>query len=192
VSPILESIGSVKGYGWGALSESSSFDFISRAVASGGENIFSFSSIPQNYQHLQLRSVIRRNTSGSLQIYMRMNGVTTGGVYAQTYIQGSGGSSKTTSYGVQTNSIYVAEGTTTSQSFSNNFGIAIIDIFDYASNVKNKTTLHKGGFMDLGAGNLVVSSGLYNSTNPITSLDIWMAGDTVVAGSKVALYGIKG
>ena len=56
MSPILESIGSVKGYGWGALPAGGSFESIQTiTVGTTSQASVTFSSIPATYTHLQLR-----------------------------------------------------------------------------------------------------------------------------------------
>ena len=65
MSPILESIGSVKGFGWGALLASSSFESIATVTASGGETSLTFSSISQDYKALQMRYIGMDNSGGT-------------------------------------------------------------------------------------------------------------------------------
>ena len=47
MSPILESIGSVKGFGWGALLSSTAFESIASAVGTGSSGTITFSSCVQ-------------------------------------------------------------------------------------------------------------------------------------------------
>ena len=61
MSPILESIGSVKGFGWGAFAETSAFNSIASTL--GGNSSIIFDSIPQTYKHLQLRMTLGVNAS---------------------------------------------------------------------------------------------------------------------------------
>lgn len=185
--------------GYGGLSAASnsvtpvapgSYELIASAVATGGENNLTFTSIPQTYKHLQIRTSLRRNVGGSMQVYLRLNGATSGGPYAYTYIYGNAGA-LTQTYSAVNNILYVGETTTTSTAISDNFGIALIDILDYSNTNKATTTTHRAGYADDGTYYIFLSSGFYNSTSAVTQVQVWFAGDTLQAGSKAALYGIK-
>ena len=170
----------------------SSYESIATATASGGETSFSFNSIPGTYQHLQIRGLSRRNTTGSHQVGVRFNG-DTGTNYVNHYLRA------VNNVGIQ------AVGTTgedfircfsaaSTSAGSNMFGVGIIDILDYASNTKNKTVRSFGGYDDNNVTNNVLGlqSGLWLNTNTITSITIYFNADAVAVGSTFALYGIKG
>jgi hypothetical protein len=62
VSPILESIGSVKGFGWGAAGLlPPSYESIATVNITGNTSTVNFNSIPSTFKHLQLRAICRTN-----------------------------------------------------------------------------------------------------------------------------------
>ena len=54
MSPILESIGSVKGFGWGSFSIPPSFESIATVTVASNAYSVDFTSIPQTYNSLQI------------------------------------------------------------------------------------------------------------------------------------------
>lgn len=160
------------------------FDLISQQFGNGSVSSITFSSIPQTYKSLQLRVNVL-NASGSSATGLQFNGVTTG-----YYVHGF--------YGIGTSVMPVASGattfipgialTTTYPSFS------IIDIIDYASTAKYKTTKLILGLNQNTTGNseIDILSGLYTSTTAITSLTYYSTGSNVFSStSSFALYGVS-
>lgn len=144
----------------------------------------SFSSIPSTYKHLQIR-YSAANDSGSFQ-QMRYNS-DSGSNYKSHYLYGNGSA---TGAGASSTATSIEFGdlpnSTTIQ------GAGIIDILDYASTTKNKTSRHLTGNDRNGAGVLVFTSGLWmNSSTAISSIVIYGINNYQV-GTNFALYGIKG
>jgi hypothetical protein len=78
---------------------------------------------------------------------------------------------------------------------TNVFGAAIVDILDFASTNKNKTikSFHglTGGASGLGDLNAVhLSSGLFLSTNAVSSITIFPNTGNFVTGSRFSVYGV--
>jgi hypothetical protein len=74
------------------------------------------------------------------------------------------------------------------------FAAHIIDVLDYTSAAKFKTTRMLGGYA-AGNGNsyLQLASGNWRSTAAVNSIQIIsLGGDAFVAGSRFSVYGIKG
>jgi hypothetical protein len=194
MSPLIDLIGSAKGYGWGALTSSSAFESIATIVAAGSESSVTFSSIPSTFQHLQIRVLAKDNDSG-------FAGVEFGAIW----FNGDLNSNKRwhTLMG-DGNAVFAAGATSTASRISNcfavvqgnsanNFGVSIIDIHDYASTTKNKTVRSFSGADAIASGGKVrISSGLWNTTSAITSITLERAVTTFTAGSTFSLYGIKG
>jgi hypothetical protein len=67
----------------------------------------------------------------------------------------------------------------------------IIDIHDYASTTKNKTTRMFGGIDKNGSGEVSLFSGLWRNTSAITSINIYMSSGNWTTDSTFSLYGIK-
>ena len=181
---------SAKGYGlFGASGPAGSYESIQSYTATGGETSFTFSSIPSTYQHLQLRTLARPTVASASGLNLEINGVTSTSNYTFHRLYGTGSSvvaggfaSGVLNY-IQTDA---GGGTSTNSAM----GATIWDIHDYASTTKNKTVRTINGYDENGAGTIELSSGLFISTNAITSLRVF--GITFAAGSIISLYGIKG
>ncbi len=186
MSPILESIGSVKGFGWGAFSLPSSFESIATVNGTGSSGTITFSSIPSTYKHLQIRFLAFSSTAGWT-MTMTANGAS-GTSYARHLLYGNG-SSVSTSSAANAAEITISqqvEGVRTSEGTA-----GIVDILDYASTTKNKTIRTLSGMDRNGNGEIDLSSGLYNSTTAISSLS-FIIGGNFTSNAQFALYGIKG
>jgi hypothetical protein len=158
-------------------------------VGSGGAASITFTesgSAWSSYKHLQLRLLIKDNTSDSNGTYglLRFNS-DSGTTYDMHQLFGNGSSASASAFN-NVNQIYLqrlAIGT-------NVFSGFVIDILDFASTTKNKTVRMLGGFDNNGAGRIVLGSGLWRNTNAITS--IYIAGEgTLQQYTHAALYGIK-
>lgn len=171
-----------------------SFDSIATATGSGSTSI-TFSSIPQTYKHLQLRILARSTGAGDgRDLNFTANGVTSSGSYKSHHLIGNGSSA----YSAVDNS-----GSTTSAQIlqppasgmaSNIFGAGVIDILDYTNTNKNKVIRVLNG-VDTNGGTYQMSqilSGLFLSTNAISSITLTFSLGNFATGSSVALYGIKG
>jgi hypothetical protein len=162
-------------------------------VGAGGAADVTFSSIPSTYTHLQIRILAKTAFTSSNQdgLNVQYNGVT-GSSYNYHYLGGNG--SATYSGGnasAQTfmQSISVA-GTSSN---ANVFGVGIIDILDYANTNKYKVQRALGGIDNNGSGVVEMWSGLYLSTNAISSIKLYsFNGSNISQYSSFALYGIKG
>jgi hypothetical protein len=80
-----------------------------------------------------------------------------------------------------------------STSGSNIFGSFVCDILDYRDTNKFKTIRTIGGFDNNGSGVVSLRSGVYRSTNAITSIKLFNnPGNNFAQYSSCALYGVKG
>lgn len=189
MSPVIDLIGSAKGFGWGALTAGSSFESIATITGSGTPNSITFSSIPSTYKHLQVRFRTLGNSSGS-DPYLTFNGITTA-TYDWHSIAGNGSASSATGVSGD-NGIRLMYGANTNNTYPMS---AVIDIHDYTSTSKNKTIKTFAGqdFNGTETGVVVLSSGLYRSTSAITSISIELIGGPLYTATSVfSLYGIKG
>jgi hypothetical protein len=198
VSPLLDSIGSVKGFGFGSFVPSAeipgSFDALSAVNLTTTTASVTLSSIPGSYRHLQLRGIARSNAAGAggnAGIYVQFNG-DTGSSYSFHYFLGSGsGNAGAAALSSQT-SMFTAPMNPRAGDTANMFGSYITDIFDYSSGIKNKTvsTLAGSSTNNSTAERISLNSGLWRSTTPITSITLYMEGD-FAANSRFALYGVN-
>lgn len=141
-----------------------------------------------DYKHLQFRMTFKNNGSGGAQPYMRMNGATTGS-YAWHFIYGNSNGSPGSNSFVPDAYMGIME---TAGYSTNEFNVAVIDILDFASTAKKKTIrVLSGGYDAAGYRQILLLSGLYNSTSSVTNISLHMP-NNFSAGSRISLYGIKG
>lgn len=169
-------------------------------VGAGGAASISFTSIPSNYKHLQVRlfGQTNRGTYGIDQMFMRFNGDGSGSTsYAYHNLIGNGSSAVTGSTGTSGSIIAIGEGsfgTTT----GGTFGGGVLDILDYNNANKYKTTRSLTGVDINGTiagygGWVTFTSGLYMNTSAISSITIYPSvGSLITQYSSFALYGIAG
>ena len=152
----------------------------------GSTGTVTFSSIPQTYQHLQIRFLARHSASGNINGLIRLNGSSTSLI--THYLTGDGSSASAAASSRTGVALDIIGNAYTSGIFAT----AIVDIHDYTSSTKNKTVRLFAGFDTNGAGQVTMNSGLYNSTTAVSSIDIVTDGSGFLTGSTFALYGIKG
>lgn len=168
----------------GVAPVTSSYESIATTVVgSGGSSTITFSSIPSDYKHLQVRGFFS-NSSGSV-IRGRFNS-DSGNNYSRHYVYGDGSSAVS---GNDVNFDYATFGYNAGTSA--NYSGSVIDILDYSSTTKNKTVRTLTGSDNNGSGLLVFySSGWYN-TAAINSITITSTGTNFTQYTSFALYGIR-
>jgi hypothetical protein len=171
-----------------------SFESIATYTATGGETTITLSSIPQTFKHLQLRCITKdayTASSGAQELGIRFNG--------------DSGSNYST-HRLQANSAVIAQSGSASTAIidrspiiniygnlSNYYGAAIVDIHQYSSTSQYKTLRSfTGADWNTPDGKMAMSSGSWMNTAAITSIAITGFISGAAAGSKYALYGIKG
>lgn len=180
---------------WDGRSAVGSMEAISSITLSAAQASIEFNNIPSTYTHLQIRGFAQTNrgTYATDSYYIRFNGDITAN-YNWGYLRGTGAAAASYHYSSAQTSIYceMASGSTVSPA---PFGVAIIDILDYANINKYKTTRTLSGTDINGTvggygGYVYYESGLWMSTSAITSIKI--TGDnTFQANTSFSLYGIK-
>lgn len=153
-------------------------------VPSGGAASVTFTGVPQNYKHLQVRFIA--NSSSSDNANFTFNNDTSAN-YTRHRLSGNG-SAAAASAGTGLPGWYVFSST---GFLSGNFGPSIVDILDYSSSVKYKTGRALSGSDTNSSGGIEMTSGLWLNTAPITRLDITCYAGTWAQYSSFALYGIK-
>jgi hypothetical protein len=157
-----------------------------------------FSSIPADYTHLQIRASYQtsRGTYPLDKIFIRFNSDTASN-YSSHNLKGDGASAS--SGAENTTQIVDADSSsTTAASGGLVFGALIMDILDYANTNKYKTTRALSGFDTNGTvsgygGRAALISGNWRSTSAITSITFTVDNAAnYSANSKFSLYGIKG
>ena len=159
-------------------------------VGSGGSASVSFTSIPADYTHLQVRGILRSTRALSQAgVLFRLNS-DTGSNYSFHGLLGDGSSVYSNG---STNQTYINMGELPAGSASSGiFGAFVVDILDYKDTNKYKTVRLLTGQDRNGAGEINLRSGNWRNTNAITSITIKEDISNMAEYSHFALYGIKG
>jgi hypothetical protein len=176
---------------WVGAAEQGDFESIASTVVSSPVASVTFSSIPADYKHLQVRCMAQTNR-GAVSFdggKTTFNGDTASN-YSTHNLTGTGATASSSSLLTTYMQLpWAAFGTTTDL----NWGGAVIDILDYADTNKFKTVRALGGADGNGTGYVTLTSGNWRSTSAITSISITPDGGTTFSQySSFALYGIKG
>jgi hypothetical protein len=156
-----------------------------------------FTDIPQNYTHLQIRYGLAQSAPGTgpTTFPIRFNSDSTTGNYKNHQLLGDGASASANA-GFTTTSNIMQGRYALNQDFIQAAGI--VDILDYTSTTKVKTIRSFGGFDTNGAGTVALSSGIYSpglSTTPaptaITSITTFITTYSFYGNGIISLYGIK-
>lgn len=167
-----------------------SFESIATTAVTSNTTTVTFSSIPQTFTHLQLRMFFRSSSGAQSSGFVRFNS-DSGNNYANHQLFANG-STVTSNAGTGVSGCYIQKipGPTNT---ANVFGIAVMDILDYANTNKYTTTRYLGGDDVNDGGFVFLGSGLWLNTSAISTISIVTdsAGDWVQY-SHFALYGIRG
>jgi hypothetical protein len=148
-----------------------------------------FSGIPADYKHLQIREISQLNVTGaSKDVYMRFNSDTAAN-YSMHVMYGNGASALASP---STSATYAELATTGTTAGASVFSGGIIDILDYADTNKYKTTRSTVSWDGNGTGVLFFYSGNWRSTSAISTITLTASTGSFTANSHFALYGIKG
>jgi hypothetical protein len=178
-----------------AVGPDGAFDALSTVTLSATTASITFAGIPNNYKHLQIRFMARTDMSsgGSWSpIGMRYNSDSSAN-YALHDLFGTGSATFASGYTGQTNAIAGYGAPTTNA--ANSFGVGVVDILDYQSISKNKTSRSITGVDNNGSGIVLMQSSLWLSTPAITSISFNLLGGSngsnFLSGTQFSLYGVK-
>ena len=200
MSPLLDSIGSVKGFGFGLSTLGGpAYDSIATVTLGSAQSTISFTSIPSTYKHLQIRYIARSSqpqTFANFIVATFNSDTTIGNYYSRHRLNGRGDGtiySDLSAGSFRSQVGFVAGGSTT----SNNFSPGIIDILDYTSTSKNKTIRVLSGLAGQGTStdnDVAFISSLYfpSTISAISTIDLNVPGWNFAQHSSFALYGIRG
>jgi hypothetical protein len=143
-----------------------------------------------DYKHLQIRLIARGSgaTTAIRDLFIRLN-ANTGNNYSAHNLRGAGVSVSSTA-GSSLNIIAQEPVFVGNSNTANIFGAAIIDILDPFSTTKNTTVRTMTGFT-AATSRVSLGSGAFYSTAAITSVTIFPDTDSILAGSRFSLYGIR-
>jgi hypothetical protein len=166
------------------------YQIATTTLANSTTNTVTFSSIPQDYTHLQIRGIGRiTQASSDTNIYIRFNS-DSGTNYSAHYLYGTGASAL--SGGGANELVTIPFRVTGANSTANIFGVGVVDILDYANTNKFKTMRSITGHDQNGAGAAWFFSNNWRSTSAITSITFTPDGGNFAQYTSFALYGIKG
>lgn len=156
------------------------YDLLETEILASSASSVTFTGLGSysNYKHLQIRFA-GNHTFLTTNLRLRLNS-DTGSNYAFHSLNGDG--SSVSVFGFSSQSVifpYPVSPTTTS---------AVIDILDFDSSSKNTTLrglIGSDSYMQL-------FSGLWNNTNAVTDIEVFVASGAFTAGSRFSLYGIGG
>jgi hypothetical protein len=166
---------------------------IASQTGNGSSGAITFSSIPTNFTHLQVRCYLRGVRSfATEQVYIRLNG-DTGNNYAYHYMNGNGTSTDQT--GVASNNVMLTYEMPAANETANIYSVMITDILDCQDTNKNKTIRSLSGYDNNGntgvtSSKVWFSSGLRINTAAITSVTI-LSNGAFTSESRFDLYGIS-
>jgi hypothetical protein len=170
---------------------------IATVTTTGTTSTITFNDIPQTYKHLQLRSFARNvftANPGWDWAVAAFNSDTTYTNYRSHFLYGQGtvaGSSQLQSVNYQATVAAVSRDYYT----AGIMGASVTDILDYTDTNKHKTIRGLMG-TELNAGNTYsevdLISSVWMNTSAITSMTLTCPTASFAAGTKFALYGIKG
>lgn len=179
---------------------SSDYELISTTIISGSStNQVLFNSIPTSYRHLELRMSVRSTVAANNDATLLQFNGDTGSNYWWHRLETSGNTtaiSTQSNQSGQTTSIRLAA--TPGNNNDAGFGACVLQIVDYRSSSKHKTTKAITGYASASTSTqreLSSISGLWRAATPaaITSLRVFMFGSNNFApNSRISLYGIKG
>ena len=166
------------------------YDLLETTVLGSAAASVTFSSLgtyATDYQHLQIRAVMRGAGSfGSLRTEVVLNGSATG--YASHELIGDGSS---VSSGAYTSGTFARTGRIIGNtSTANSFTTQVIDILDAFETSKNTTIRTLGG--STGYNQIYLTSAFWNNTASITSINLKPEVGDWAQYSRFSLYGIKG
>ena len=185
---MLNNIAALVGNGAAAVGD---YESIATATGTGSSGTLTFSGIPNTYKHLQIRGILRSDSGSQNGVVMRFNS-DSGSNYAKHYLSGSGSaagagaSASATSAGL---GYFPGSGDLASV-----YGALVLDVLDYTSTNKNKTTRTLFGYDVNGGVNGIVglfSSLWFATPAAITDITITAGAGNWTTATTLALYGVK-
>ena len=157
-------------------------------VGSGGAATMDFTSIPQTYTDLQIMVSLRKATSGSTDLGIRFNGLTSGYYYRQ--LKGDGA---TASSNNATNSsyYYIEDVVPGSDYTANTFNNSMIYIPNYTGSSIKSVSTDAVSENNATTAFTVLSAAYSNNTGAITDISIKTGTGNCAQYSTATLYGIS-
>lgn len=175
---------------WSNAPTNSYIPIASYTVPSGGVSSITFGGLSQTYSHLQIRATFKEtfNTGTAVDnLNIRCNGDTTAS-YIRHALWGTGATAYAEGYTGQTSGAIAITPRNTSGS---TYGVMILDILDYTNVNKTKTLRCLNGVDLNGAGEIRLSSVLWNKTEAITSVNFFGDSSGFQEFTNFSIYGVN-
>ena len=170
-----------------------SYESIATTTLTGTQATITLGSIPSTYKHLQVRILARSNRAVTLDsafIYLNADSTAPSGNYNAHSLTGDGSAASASYDSGNFLAVQVVPGASAT---ANIFGGFVFDLLDYTNTNKYKVSRSLGGSDLNGSGQVRLCSGLWRSTAAVSSLTLTTnGGGSFIAGTQIALYGIKG
>lgn len=179
---------------WNPWEPAGAYDALATVtVPSGGAANITFAGIPSGYKHLQLRGISRTDRVTATDfLLLRLNSDSTSANYTSHNLFGTGSGTPTSQASVGNKAGEYLALVSSAGDTASVFGGTVIDILDYASTSKYKTTRALSGYDSNGSGLIGLDSGLWLNTAAVNSVTLLPAlGSNFAQHSTFALYGIK-
>jgi len=167
-----------------------SFELIETLTAgSGGTSAFLFSNIPSTYQNLQIRVQAKSTSTTNPDLLVQING-SGSSIYSRHGYRGNGSTSTayanaSLTYGICATN-YAIQSSTVSK-----YGVAILEILDYAETTKNTMLRNFYGCEGGSFGETGISSVMWANTAAVTSIRLYPETNSFAEYSNASLYGLK-
>lgn len=165
----------------------------STTISDNSTTNVTYSSLPQNFNHLQIRMFARSNYSTGNWDWLYLYGINGAGSGNFTYhlAYGDGATAYSTGTGAGSYSAFLGY-LPNANVTANMFGMCVIDILDYTSTSKQKVVRTMWGFDSNGSGQMgFVSNTSFSvlGTSAVSSFSIGLSSpQTLTSGSKIDLY----
>lgn len=166
-----------------------SYELIESNILTSSASSVTFSSIPQDYKHLQLRMVTKSDRASSTDFfYLQLNG-DTGSNYARHGLYGTG--SSVSSLAVTSTTAFQVGLLPAASDTNLNYEGSVVDLLDYTNTNKNSTIRALWGQSGL-TSRINLFSGVWMNTNAVSSMTLFPFAGPLKANSRFSLYGIRG
>jgi hypothetical protein len=164
------------------------YELIESSILLSDTASVTFSSIPQDYKHLQIRLVGRATATGTFRSIETVINGDTGSNYRWHLLEGTGSSVASQSYGPAS---YMPIGQIPGTGIADAWAAVITDYLDYSSSSKNTTVRTLHGFAG-SSRQIVLQSGLWMNTAAVTQILLRPDSNNWLSGTRISLYGIRG
>ncbi len=171
-----------------------SYDLLETTVLGSNAASITFSNLntyASTYQHLQIRAAVRSANSAFWGgIFLTFNGDSASN-YATHNLVGNG-SGVSSDAEINATSTRIPFANVGSSAPTNAFGGFVTDILDPYETSKFKTLRTLGGRLTGGSEDRIgLTSGLWRSTNAVTSITLTSQNANFITGTRISLYGVK-